>query len=275
MSKTKRTGASLMHTAADCPKSLYLTLGFTEEKASRMMAVRRILPIIENRREPIIDARKLWDKIGKPYGRFRDWASFHIKPLQDRPGINAEISAKFLQTGNRGRPRQEYFISRDVAAQLAMMANTEKGQMVREYFLDMEEATIRLARHQTIRANLLVQVDNELTHATRKQAGIAAKEGLLSKQSVPTVSVTNEKRIKSLTCWILTGRSASEWKDAVGRSIRNSLNTNDLDLYSRCYDMAVSLFRAGCSSDEAIQSMLAPSFGDRIKIEDYMEYATD
>lgn len=118
-------------------------------------------------------------------------------------------------------------------------------------------------------------MDNELTHATRKQAGIAAKEGLLSKQSVPTVSLANEKRIKSLVCRILTGHSASEWKESVGRSIRNSLNTSDLELYSRCYDMAVSLFRAGCTKDEVIQSMLAPSFADRIKIEDYLEHATD
>jgi len=273
MSKTKRTGASLMHTAADCPKSLYLTLDFTEEQASRMMAVRRTLPIVENRREPIIDARKLWARIGRPEGKFANWVKRGAGELFHRFGKKSEVQE--LVTATKGRPRIDYLISRDLAAQLAMMANTDEGQMVREYFLDMEEATIRLARHQPIRANVLVQVDNELTHATRKQAGIAAKEGLLSKQSVPTVSVTNEKRIKSLTCRILTGHSASEWKDAVGRSIRNSLNTNDLDLYSRCYDMAVSLFRAGCSSDEAIQSMLAPSFGDRIKIEDYMEHATD
>ena len=70
MRKTKRTGVSLTHTAADCPKSLYLTLGFSEEQASRMMAVRRILPIVENRRQPVIDARKLWEAIGKPHGRF-------------------------------------------------------------------------------------------------------------------------------------------------------------------------------------------------------------
>lgn len=92
---------------------------------------------------------------------------------------------------------------------------------------------------------------------------------------MPTVSLANEKLIKSLVCRTLTGHSASEWKDAVGRSIRNSLNTSDLELYSRCYDMAVSLFRAGCTKDEVIQSMLAPSFANRIKIEDYLAHATD
>lgn len=272
MSKTKRTGISLRHTVADCPKSVYVTLGFTEEQASRMMAVRRILPIVDNRREPIIDARKLWDAIGRPEGRFTNWVSRGAGDLLLRFEQKSEVSRRITPT--RGRPRLDYLVSRDLAAQLAMMANTEEGQMVREYFLDMEEAIIRLARYQPIRANLLVQMDNELTHATRKQAGIAAKEGVLSRQSVPTVSLANEKRIKSLVCRILTGYSASEWKEAVGRSIRNSLDTADLELYSRCYDMAVSLFRAGCNRDEVIQSMLAPTFGGRINIEDYMEHAT-
>lgn len=271
--KTKRTGISLRHTVADCPRSVYVTLGFTEEQASRMMAVRRILPIVENRREPIIDARKLWEAIGRPESKFADWISRSAGELFRRFEKKSEVSQHVTRT--KGRPRIDYLVSRDLAAQLAMMANTDEGQMVREYFLDMEEAIIRLARHQPIRANLLVQVDNELTYATRKQAGIAAKEGLLSKQSVPTVSLANEKRIKSLVCRILTGHSASEWKGTVGRSIRNSLNTSDLELYSRCYDMAVSLFRAGCTKDEVIQSMLAPSFADRIKIEDYLAHATD
>ncbi len=273
MSKMKRTGVSLQHTVADCPKSMYLTLGFTEEQASRMMAVRRILPIVENRREPIIDARKLWEAIGRPQGKFADWINRGAGELFRRFEKKSEVSQH--RTCTKGRPRIDYLVSRDLAAQLAMMANTEDGQTIREYFLDIEEAIIRLARYQPIRANLLVEIDNELTHATRKKAGIEAKEGRLSKQSVPIVSLANEKRIKSLVCRILTGHSASEWKSAVGRSIRNSLDTSDLELYSRCYDMAVSLFRAGCSDDDVIQYMLAPSFGNRIDIEDYTQHATD
>lgn len=269
MSKTKRTGSSLRHTVADCPKSVYLTLGFTAAQAARMMAVRRILPFVENRREPIIDARKLWEAIGHPEGKFADWISRGAGELFRRFEKKSEVREKVTPT--RGRPRIDYLLSRDLAAQLAMMANTDEGQMVREYFLDMEEAIIRLERYQPIRAKLIVQVDNELTHATRKQAGIAAKEGLLSKQSVTTVSLANEKRIKSLVCHILTGHSASEWKERVGRSIRNSLDADDLELYSRCYDMAVSLFRAGCGRDEVLISMLSPSFGGAISISDYTE----
>lgn len=125
MSKTKRTGASLMHSAADCPKSVYVTLGFTEEQASRMMAVRRILPIVENRREPIIDARKLWEKIGRPEGRFTNWVSRGAGDLLLRFEQKFEVIQRMTPT--KGRPRIDYLVSRDLAAQLAMMANTEEG----------------------------------------------------------------------------------------------------------------------------------------------------
>lgn len=271
MSKTKRTGASLMHSAADCPKSLYLTLGFTEEQASRMMEIRRILPIVDNRREPIIDARKLWEEIGKPHGRFDKWVDYHLKPLLHDEGGFAEISAK-VSKGKTGRPRLDFTLSRDVAAHLAMQANTPDGRRVREYFLNMEDAALRLARHQPFRATLLIKLDNELTHTTRKQAGAAAKEGLLSKELIPLVSTANEKRIKSLVCRILTGHSASEWHQIVGRRIRDSLDTADVNLYGRCYDMAISLFRAGFSNDEILIDAIAPTFGGKIDIARYAEH---
>lgn len=120
LTKTKRTGISLRHTVADCPKSVYVTLGFTEEQASRMMAVRRILPIVENRREPIIDARKLWARIGRPEGKFANWVKRGSGELFHRFGKKSEVQE--LVTATRGRPRIDYLVSRDLAAQLAMMA---------------------------------------------------------------------------------------------------------------------------------------------------------
>ncbi len=266
MSKTKRTGVSLKHSAADCPKAVYLTLGFTEEQAKRMMAVRRILPFVDNRREPIIDARKLWEAIGCPEGRFRNWINRGAGDLLLKFERKSEVSRNTSNT--RGRPRIDYLLSRDLAAQLAMMADTEEGQKVREYFLDMEEAIIRLARHQPIRANVLIQADNALTHTARIQAGDAAKDGLIPKNFIPSVSLSNEKRIKSLVCQILTGYSTSEWREIVGKSIRDSLCTSDLETYSRCYDMAVSLFRAGCGQADVLINMLDPTFGGSINIDD-------
>lgn len=271
MTKSKRTGVSLKHTAADCPKATYLTLGFTQEQAKRMMSVRRILPVVDNRREPIIDARKLWEAIGCPESKFANWVARGAGDLFHRFVKKSEVQE--VVTSTKGRPRVDYLLSRDLAAQLAMMANTDEGQQVREYFLDMEEAITRLTRHQPIRADFLIQADNTLTHTARIQAGNASKEGVIPKNLVHNVSLSNEMRIKSLVCHILTGHSTSEWRSVVGKRIRDSLCTGDLETYCRCYDMAVSLFKAGYSKDDTLITMLAPTFGSAIDIENYTEFA--
>jgi len=64
--KSKRTGKTFNYTPATCPKHVMQTLGFTEEQTERMIRVRRILPFVESRTKPCIDARKLWDQIGRP-----------------------------------------------------------------------------------------------------------------------------------------------------------------------------------------------------------------
>ena len=43
------------------------------------------------------------------------------------------------KTPNGGRPSQEYFITLDMAKQLAMVENNEKGMQVRKYFIECEK----------------------------------------------------------------------------------------------------------------------------------------
>lgn len=90
---SKRDGRSLLSTINTVPTSTMVTLGLTSSQAERIIRVRRVLPLMEDRRTPCLDARKLWERIGKPHGRFRDWASQHIKPMMDRADLSAEISA--------------------------------------------------------------------------------------------------------------------------------------------------------------------------------------
>ena len=91
----------------------------------------------------------------------------------------AEISAKVTK-GATGRPRTDYALSRDLAAHLAMMANTPEGRDVRDYFLDMEDLALRLAKRLPVRVATLVSTDNELTHHCYRKAAEAAKQGQCS-----------------------------------------------------------------------------------------------
>ena len=270
MSKAKRTGKSLVITPNNCPKAELVTLGFTEEQAQRMMNTRRVVPIVDDRKAPCIDARKLWERIGKPHGRFNDWADAYIKPLRSDPGLFTEISVKVTKV-EKGRPRTDYTVSRDVAAHLAMMASTPGGRDVRDYFLDIEELSIRLAKRLPVRVATLVSTDNELTHHCIKKAAEAAKRGDIRRDLAFVVANDWEKTIKSLVCEVLSGFPAGHWREALGggRGIRDVLTTDDLVLYSRCYDVAASLFRAGYTDREDLKVALQASFGGRINAADY------
>jgi len=270
MSKSKRTGKSLAFTPNNCPKAELVTLGFTEAQAQRMMNTRRVLPVVENRKAPCMDARKLWERIGKPHGRFNMWVDHHIKPLLGNDNGFAEISAKVTK-GETGRPRADYALSRDIAAHLAMMANTPEGRDIRDYFLDMEDLALRLAKHLPVRVATLVSTDNELTHHCIKTAAEAAKRGDIRRESVFVVANDWEKSIKSLVCEVLTGYPAGHLRETLGgnRGIRDVLTTDDLVLYSRCYDVATSLFRAGYTDRKVLKEALLPTFGLKIALADY------
>lgn len=269
--KIKRTGQSLVETINNASTKTMLTVGFTEAQAARVISTRRVLPLVEDAKQPCIDARKLWEKIGKPHGRFRDWADHYVKPLIQRAGINAEISAKVSQ-GTKGRPSKEYTLSRDVAATLAMQANTVEGDDIRQYFLDMERLAVRLSEYFTVRADALVETDNILTTFTRKRAGDQAKVGTIPKGAVKTVALEREKRVKSLACEIVTGKPPRYWRELLGggRGVRDALDQRDLRQYQKCYDFLVNLLQSGVKSEATLVKTATPVYGGKVNMDKYL-----
>lgn len=101
-----------------------------------------------------VDARELHAFMGVA-ARFNDWIIRRIDDYgfienQDFEGFYSnlskthDVSLKFEQNSHGGRPSKEYRLSLDMAKELAMLERTEKGRMVRRYFIDCE----RLARGQ-------------------------------------------------------------------------------------------------------------------------------
>jgi anti-repressor protein len=274
MKKTKRTGRSLVETIDNASTKTMLTVGFTEAQAARVISTRRVLPLVEDAKQPCIDARKLWEKIGKPHGRFRAWVDHYIKPLLERPGTNAEISAKVSQ-GTKGRPSKEYTLSRDVAATLAMQANTLEGDDIRQYFLDMERLAVRLSEYFTVRADAIVETDRILTNFTRKRAGDQAKVGTIPKGAVKTVALECEKRVKSLACEIVTGKPPKHWRELLGgvRTVRDALDQRDLRQYQKCYDFLVDLLQSGVESVASLVETATTVYGGKVDMDKYLAKA--
>jgi anti-repressor protein len=265
--KQTRNGRSLLFTVNDVPTAKLLLVGFTADEAETILKARRVLPYEQDAKTPSVDARKLWEKIGKPHGSFKDWAAFYIKPKLGQESF-AEISAKVTST--KGRPRTDYLLSRDFAASLAMQANTSEGEHIRNYFLLMERAVVRLADYNPIRASQLVATDNALTHATLRIAGDKAKAGIITYFEVKSTATNLERQIKSLASEIITGCPAGEWRETHGRGIRDVLEPVDLNLYRSCYEMLVGLVVAGITADDELIKMVSPMFGNRINAASYL-----
>lgn len=200
---TTRTGASVRRTVMDCPAALAQTLGLNEEQAQRMIRTRRVIPFSHDRTSPAIDARKLWERIGKPQGKFSNWVQRELTPIATRTGNISQI--REILTPTARRPRKDYLLSRDMAAFLAMMANTTQGDEIRSYFLDMEELGLKLAEHIPLRVAVIVESDNTATHCLRKRAGDKVKAGKATRGEAFAKATEQEKHLKSMVCEVLSG----------------------------------------------------------------------
>lgn len=263
MSNT-RNGQSIVTDINHLPKkTLTSSLGFTEEQADKMMKVRRVLPLVDDRQEPCIDARKLWERIGKPEGRFDMWVARGASSILHRFVQNEEVSTQQTKTGKR--PRTDYTLSRDCAAHLAMMAGTPKGHDIRQYFLDMEEAIIRLERYRPIRTEHLTEIDNSVYHYAVSETG--------SKMYAQEI----ERFLKGMVCEVISGMSASEWREtlndvpgAKGKSIRDVLDGDDLKTYRDAFKAAAFLFEVGITDRDEIKSKVRQKYAGTVDPAKYL-----
>jgi anti-repressor protein len=251
--KQVRNGRSLTLSHDNITQRQLIEFGLSELAARRAVYVRRVLPYVEDPTIPCIDARGLWSRIGKPHKRFTDWANYYLKDLIDNPKLNAEISV-FEDASKSGKPTKDYTLSRDLAAKLAMQANTEDGDNIRRYFLDMESIVFRLAEYNLSRAVVPVKLDNRLTHATYKRS--------------PMKAIDHEQQLKSRVCKVLTGLFAGEVRLKYRMGIRDTLKSHPahLDTYNEAYTMAVSMYESGMKW-KVMEPVLVQVFGGKIDLE--------
>lgn len=96
--------------------------------------------------EQLVNARELWEFLGKPYGRFNDWFD-----KMKEYGFEESVDYILFTEKNvkLGRPKKEYILKLDMAKELAMLSKTEKGKMARRYFIEKEKEYIQLLKGDT------------------------------------------------------------------------------------------------------------------------------
>lgn len=270
----KRNGRSIGTDTNHLPLStLTFSLGFTEYQANRMMKVRRVLPIVDDRQAPQIDARKLWKQIGKPHGRFNDWADHSIKPMlltavsteKSVKRFSDEIEHFYEHTGKQGRPKTNYLLSRDVAALLAMQANTIEGHDIRCYFLDMEECVLRMERYRPVRTEHLAQIDNSAYHSAVSETGSKV------------YAQDTERFLKGMVAEVISGMSASEWREALNevpgaksKGIRDVLDGTDIQTYRDALKAAAFLFEVGVTDRDEIEDKVRQKYENTVDTSKYL-----
>lgn len=91
----------------------------------------QIIRMNEGRQE--VSARELYNFL-EPKDHFRNWIERMLK-YGFIEGVDFRTN---LCESNGGRPKKDYILSLDCAKSIAMVQRSEKGRMIRAYFIDCE-----------------------------------------------------------------------------------------------------------------------------------------
>ena len=85
-----------------------------------------------------VNARDLW-KFLESKQEFANWIKDRIRKYGFKEGLDFTVD-KIINGENKGRfAANEYFISLDMAKELAMVENNERGRQARQYFIEVEK----------------------------------------------------------------------------------------------------------------------------------------
>ena len=99
---------------------------------------------IQGRAQPLCDARDLYAFL-EVRRDFTSWMKQRIARYGFVEGEDYEVFHKFVenpQGDRRGRPTDEYHLTIDMAKELAMVENNERGRQARRYFIECERIAI-------------------------------------------------------------------------------------------------------------------------------------
>lgn len=109
------------------------------DKIKEMIAVQQeIIPVEQGRLGLMVDARLLHEKM-YVQTKYADWIKRRIDEYGFVENEDYEVFLKFEKNLSGGRPSQEYYITLDMAKELAMVEKNHFGRAVRKYFIAVEK----------------------------------------------------------------------------------------------------------------------------------------
>lgn len=97
-----------------------------------------IIKITEHNGKRAVNARELHQFLENKY-QFANWIQERITKYGFVENQDYEVFKENLKNSNGGRPQIEYALSVDMAKELSMVENNEKGRLARKYFIECEK----------------------------------------------------------------------------------------------------------------------------------------
>lgn len=165
-----------------------------------------IIKIEERGGQQVVNARELHQFL-RSKRDFSNWIKSRIGHYQFIENQDFEVFNKFGENPNGGRPQIEYALSIDMAKELCMVENNERGRQARQYFIECEKklksiSKCHIASYQIDdpikRAEKWIEEEKE---RQRLQLENKQKEQLLIEQE-PKVNFANAMLTSTTTCLV-------------------------------------------------------------------------
>lgn len=118
-----------------------------------------IIKITEHNGKRAVNARELHQFLESKY-QFANWIQERITKYGFVENHDYEVFKENLKNSNGGRPQIEYALSVDMAKELSMVENNEKGRLARKYFIECE----KIARESMVAS---YQIEDPIKRAER------------------------------------------------------------------------------------------------------------
>jgi len=162
--------------------------------------------------------------------RFNDWIKRAIERYDFRENIDYS-KMSILQNGNPN-PIIDYIVTLDMAKELAMLENNEKGKEIRKYFIKIEKEHIDSLSKNSNELNFYkekyfeaLERENDLLRDMLYSNSILSMQPAISgtkfsKEEVETINELHEKRYSIRQIASVIGRSSSGVQNFISRTRR-------------------------------------------------------
>ena len=97
-----------------------------------------LIPVNYDAEQPTVSARDLHGALGVSK-RFSVWFEVNSQGFAENEDFTSVLSSTVVNNGAL-RELQDYKLSVDMAKHICLMSRTEKGKLIRQYFIDLEKA---------------------------------------------------------------------------------------------------------------------------------------